>query len=359
MTEKDLRNIQLVAKLRKIKENLEYNNYLNSELRARHVDNKTPIDDESLKWLKNPDFLNEIRNGDSTTKESPMSMVNSIFKYSLINRHNFEFDMNINSSVFDNILDDVTANSSSLPIKIQVSRESPSEKRANSKLAPRNKHFGSAEIPIINLSQPSNAVDFVSINKTMYSDNVSRQSSIRSLINCSSTENKEIEKPTKNQQRTKTDLGKNALVNLDSLKLKKHSRHLASPKLRIHDEPNMTTNKNLGYLNQQLAFEHSEATYPISLSPSLNSSILSQNEQKMRNVATVRNSDYPAFPFKNEKSNSNEFSNSFDRVQDDVSVLNEFESSVKFDEQQFNGGHFEKGFSGFLFCFSFIGLFPA
>jgi hypothetical protein len=353
MTESDSRNIQLVSKLRKIKENLEFNNYLTSELRVRHGENNVLIDDKHLKCLKNLNGGKEIQNGSgSPCKESSMSMVNSIFKYSLINRHNFEFDVNTNSSVFENLLNDLTSNSSSLPIKFQENRNFPHEKRVNSKLTSRKRFYGSAEIPIINLNQPENATNFVNINKTMYNDNVSRQSSIRSLINMSSTTENDKEKERKSIN-PRLDVNKNVLVNLDSFKLKTHSRHMASPNLCQHNESRTKANTNYDHLNQNLPYGHSETNYPISLSSSLNSSILSHNNnQKTRNDSALRNSNEFDFQFTNGKVQINELQNTFNPVQNDV--LNDFESSVKFDDQQFNEDNSIKCFSGFVYfliCF--------
>ena len=199
-------SFQLASKLRKIKQNLDNSNYLNDNLLS-----KAPAPTANTTGsLKHPngfsifsmvspalstsnsvssDSRHYTRNKSSSQQQlnqSPISCINrqlnsrltmtpdSMSQVLNINRKQFEFELNTNNSSLDFILD-----------QIKPSLNDKAKKLAAPLVV--NELYGSTNnIPKLLAGSPSkitnDKTNLVSLNQTFYTDNVSRQSSIRSLI---------------------------------------------------------------------------------------------------------------------------------------------------------------------------------
>ena len=197
---------QLASKLRKIKENLDNSNYLNDNLLS-----KAPVPTAnttgSLKQTNGFSIFSMVSPALSTSNsvlsdsrhytrnklssqqqlnQSPINCINrqlnsrltmtpdSMSQVLNINRKQFEFELNTNNSSLDFILDQIKPNLN---------------EKAKKKPGPLvvNELYGStSNIPKLLAGNPSkitnDKTNLVSLNQTFYTDNVSRQSSIRSLI---------------------------------------------------------------------------------------------------------------------------------------------------------------------------------
>lgn len=176
-------SIKLASKLRKIKENLD-NCYLGSNKSL----NSTICSTTNNNNLNDSFHTNTTANQINSAKQSP-SAHNTVFrtsfsnstidhssKYLLLNHQsNFEFELNNNNTSLEHILDQYSAQSQS-PVNLDKNI-----------LKQKAKFLNNHVIPIYNDADRSLTGDPMQLNglglkQAVYTENVSRQSSIRSLI---------------------------------------------------------------------------------------------------------------------------------------------------------------------------------